>query len=82
MRSEVFNIPNQSEWPLFTSVAQVRPYFADGTQILVAIGGWGNTDGFSKAAKTKESRRVFASNIKAMIDAMDADGEWYAIVLN
>ncbi|KAL1649349.1 hypothetical protein SLS61_006457 [Didymella pomorum] len=40
----------------------------------VAIGGWGNTDGFSEAVKTNESRRLFAGNIKAMIDATGADG--------
>lgn len=74
MRSEVFNVPQQSEWPLFTSVAEVRPKFAKGTKIQVAIGGWGNTDGFSQAAKTNESRRLFAENVKAMVDTTGADG--------
>lgn len=80
MRSEVFNVPNQSEWPLFTSIAQIRPNFPDSARILVAIGGWGNTDGFSKAAKTKESRKVFANNVKAMIEATGADGERHAML--
>ncbi|KAF9694885.1 hypothetical protein EKO04_007078 [Ascochyta lentis] len=74
MRSEVFNVPNQKDWPLFTTVAEVRPKFADGTQIQVAIGGWGNTDGFSKAAKTEGSRKLFAANIKTMVDMTGADG--------
>lgn len=81
MRSEIFNVPGQSDWPLFTSVADVRPKFAKGTIVQVAIGGWGNTDGFSQAAKTSESRRLFARNIKAMIDATGADGGWYCLLL-
>lgn len=74
MRSEFFNVPEQSEWPLFTSIAAVRSKFATGTKIQVAIGGWGNTDGFSQAAKTNESRRLFAGNIKTMIETTGADG--------
>lgn len=75
MRSDIFNNPTQSEWPLFTTIDEVRPKFAEGTMIQVAIGGWGNTDGFSTAAKTEESRKLFAKNVKAMLDATGADGK-------
>ena len=75
MRSEVFNVPDQREWPLFTTIDEVRPKFKGGTKIQVAIGGWGNTDGFSQAAKTEESRKLFAANVKAMLDATGADGK-------
>jgi len=74
MPSETFNDPTQKEWPLFTTIDKVRPKFAKGTIIQVAIGGWGNTDGFSTAAKTEESRSLFASNVKTMLDATGADG--------
>ena len=74
MRSDTFNVPDQHDWPLFTSIDEVRPKFSAGTIIQVAIGGWGDTDGFSKAAKTEESRKLFASNVKAMLDATGADG--------
>ncbi|KAI4606081.1 hypothetical protein J4E80_010289 [Alternaria sp. BMP 0032] len=74
MRSDTFNTPEQDEWPLFTTIEEVRPKFADGTIIQVAIGGWGDTDGFSTAARTEESRKLFASNVKAMLDATGADG--------
>ena len=74
MRSDTFNNPEQDEWPLFTTIEEVRPRFADGTIIQVAIGGWGDTDGFSTAARTEESRKLFASNVKAMLDATGADG--------
>jgi GH18 family chitinase len=74
MRSEIFNTPNQTEWPLFTTIDEVRPKFSEGTVIQVAIGGWGDTDGFSIAAKTPESRKMFATNVKAMLEQTGADG--------
>ncbi|KAL4913341.1 glycoside hydrolase superfamily [Aspergillus aurantiobrunneus] len=74
MRSDTFNNPNASQWPLFTTIDDARARFAPGTAIMVAIGGWGDTQGFSGAAATEESRRVFARNVKAMVDDTGADG--------
>ena len=74
MQSSIFNTPGWSEWPLFTSVEAVRSQFPDTTAILVAIGGWGDTQGFSDAAATEGSRRLFARNVKAMIERTGADG--------
>jgi GH18 family chitinase len=74
MRSETFNQPQPSEWPLFTTVSETRAKFARDTKIMVAIGGWGNTDGFSVAAESDESRKLFARNVKAMLDETGADG--------
>jgi GH18 family chitinase len=75
MHSSTFNRPEGgSEWPLFTTVEQIRSQFADGTAIMVAIGGWGDTQGFSEGAATEESRKLFARNVKAMIDDTGADG--------
>jgi GH18 family chitinase len=74
MQSSVFNEAQPSSWPLFTTVSAVRSQFATDTTILVAIGGWGDTEGFSKAAATEKSRKLFAMNVKAMIDHTGADG--------
>jgi GH18 family chitinase len=74
MRSNTFNVPEQHDWPLFTTIDEVRSKFAKGTIVQVAIGGWGDTDGFSTAAKTEGSRKLFASNVKAMLDTTGADG--------
>ena len=41
---------------------------------MVAIGGWGDSDGFSQAAASGESRKLFAKNVKAMVDETGADG--------
>ena len=41
---------------------------------MVAIGGWGDTDSFSKAAKTEGSRALFARNVARMVKETGADG--------
>ncbi|KAF2680144.1 glycoside hydrolase family 18 protein [Lentithecium fluviatile CBS 122367] len=74
MRSETFNEPEPSSWPLFTTVEDTRPKFAQGTKVMIAIGGWGDTDNFSKAAKTEETRSLFARNVARMIEETGADG--------
>jgi hypothetical protein len=75
MQSSLFNSQEPpSEWPLFTTVETVRSQFAEGTAIMVAIGGWGDTEGFSRAAASEESRALFAQNVKAMVDETGADG--------
>jgi GH18 family chitinase len=75
MQSSTFNEANLSTFPFFTTVSEVRSKFAYGTAIMVAIGGWGDTAGLSKAAQTNESRKLFAKNVKTMVDHTGADGE-------
>jgi hypothetical protein len=74
MRSDIFNDVNRTEWPLFTTVQDVRPKFTKGTVVQVAIGGWGDTAGFEKAVNSERSRKLFAENVKTMLDATGADG--------
>lgn len=73
MRSGLFLDSNRSEWPSDRSVDSARQAFATGTKILVAIGGWGDTD-FSIAARDDTSRKSFASNVARMVEATGADG--------
>ncbi|KAL6712260.1 hypothetical protein ACN47E_000137 [Coniothyrium glycines] len=73
MQSKVFNEPNATSWPLFTTVETARSQFATGTKVMVAIGGWGDT-GFSQAAKSDQSRKLFAKNVQTMIRDTGADG--------
>jgi len=75
MQSSLFNTPGLSNWPLFTTVEAVRSQFPKETAILVAIGGWGDTQGFSEAAASEASRRLFAGNVKAMVEHTGADGK-------
>lgn len=47
-------MPDVSDWPLFTRVEKVRTQFAEGTKVVVAIGGWGDSEGFEEAAQSEE----------------------------
>lgn len=68
---------DRTDWPLFRSVPSARESFVDGTQILIAIGGWGDT-GFSVAARNDSSRKAFAQNVAKMVAVTGADGARYS----
>ncbi|OAR05642.1 hypothetical protein LLEC1_07860 [Akanthomyces lecanii] len=75
MRSETFNLePSPTDYPLFTSVEEVRQKFQSSTKVLVAIGGWGNSAGFEEAAQDAASRSRWARNVKQMVERTGADG--------
>ena len=75
MRPEIFNVDETpSEFPLFTTVDEVRSKFAPSTKIMVAIGGWGNSEGFEVAARTEMTRKRWARQVANMIDVTRADG--------
>lgn len=75
MKSSIFNGKPPSKWPLFTDVETVRKKFPKkDLAVLIAIGGWGDTRGFSAAAASQMGRKAFAENIKAMLDSTGADG--------
>ncbi|KAI5241077.1 glycoside hydrolase family 18 protein [Aureobasidium subglaciale] len=78
MKSSTFTGKRPSTWPLFTSIKSVRDKFPENrkaaVKILIAIGGWGDTNGFSAAAASQMGRRAFAENVKAMLDSTGADG--------
>ncbi|KAL3425591.1 glycosyl hydrolase family 18 [Phlyctema vagabunda] len=76
MRSTTFNEVKPESWPLFTTVEKVRTQFVEDTKIMVAIGGWGDTEGFALAAATEESRELFARNVKDMVDVTGVDIDW------
>ncbi|KAI9727402.1 MAG: Chitinase-3-like protein 2 [Cirrosporium novae-zelandiae] len=60
-------------WDLFENVTTMRARFDEGTKVLVAIGGWGDT-GFSTAAANETMRKLFAKNVAAMLNETGADG--------
>ncbi|MCJ1466149.1 hypothetical protein MMC07_004768 [Pseudocyphellaria aurata] len=74
MSPGIFNQRQPTSWPLFTTVEKVRSQLASGTKVMVAIGGWGDTKGFSEAARTKEGRKIFAENVGRMVKAVGPDG--------
>ncbi|ODA77330.1 hypothetical protein RJ55_06958 [Drechmeria coniospora] len=75
MNSAVFNVDQTpTDWPLFTNVDEVRQKFPQGTKVMVAIGGWGDSKGFEEAAKDEASRARWARQVAAMIRHTGADG--------
>jgi GH18 family chitinase len=74
MSPGIFNEPGRVEWPLFTTVEEVRAKFKKGTKVMIAIGGWGDTIGFSVAAVDDATRRAFADNVAMMVRVTGADG--------
>jgi len=72
--SRLFNEDDITTYPLFTTVENVRSQFAPNTKVLVAIGGWGDTEGFEIAAKSEESREKWARAVARMVKNLGADG--------
>jgi chitinase len=43
-------------------------------KIMIAVGGWGDTIGFSQSAKDDASIQKFGTDIQSMLTATGADG--------
>jgi GH18 family chitinase len=75
LQSHVFNVDEPPpEYPLFTTVDEIRKQFPDTTNITVAIGGWGDVRGWDEAARNETSRKRWAKQVAIMVDTMGADG--------
>lgn len=74
MSPATFNQQEPTTWPLFTTVDAARSKFNRGAAIMIAIGGWGDTKGFEVAAASDASRKLFARNVRNMVEATGADG--------
>ncbi|KHO00703.1 chitinase 18-11 [Metarhizium album ARSEF 1941] len=67
----------------FMPLSQVRDLFDRGTKVCMAIGGWGDTSGFSAGAATPDTRKTYAKNVAAALsnlgyDCVDVDWEYPA----
>ncbi|PNY24026.1 Endochitinase B [Tolypocladium capitatum] len=70
-----------SSYTPFMPVDQVRLLFDQGTKVCMAIGGWGDTAGFSTGAATDETRKTYAKHIATTLkslgyDCVDVDWEY------
>lgn len=54
-------------------VSKVRSLFFPRINVCMAIGGKGDSDGFSKGAATNASRALFAKNVAATVDRLGYD---------
>lgn len=57
----------------FMDLTKVRGLFDNGTKVCMAIGGWGDTEGFRAGAASNASRALFAQNIATTLDNLGYD---------
>jgi chitinase len=72
--TKLFNSDSPASFTPFEPVDTMRKRFGPDTKVMIAIGGWGDTAGFSDGAKDDASRKRFAKNVAAMLDANNFDG--------
>lgn len=72
--TKLFNSDSPPSFTPFEPVDTMRKRFGPDTKVMIAIGGWGDTAGFSDGAKDDTSRKRFAKNVAAMLDANNFDG--------
>lgn len=66
--SDLFVPETAASYEPFMPVDEVRAMFDDGTQLGIAIGGWGDNAGFGAGSKTNSSRAAWAQNVATMIE--------------
>ncbi|TQN65046.1 Chitinase 1, partial [Colletotrichum shisoi] len=81
--SSLFVSEPAGEYKPFKTVNEIRALFDNGTKVCMAIGGWADTDGFSRGASTNANRNRFAHNVvdsavKLGYDCVDIDWEYPA----
>ena len=62
-----------SSYTPFMPLDQVRALFDEGTKVCMAIGGWGDTSGFSAGSATEETRQTYAKNVAAAVEQLGYD---------
>ncbi|KAI0180523.1 glycoside hydrolase [Hypoxylon sp. FL1284] len=71
--SSLFTTDPAGKYEPFMNISDVRAMFSNDTKLGIAIGGWGDTAGFSKGSSTNESRALYAKNVKKMTDDLGFD---------
>lgn len=72
--STLFNSDSPKQFTPFEPISSMRERFSNDTKVTIAIGGWGDTAGFSEGAKDEKSRNMYAKNVAAMLDSTGFDG--------
>lgn len=72
--TSIFNSGSPPSFQPFESPDTMRKRFSPNTKLMIAIGGWGDTAGFSAGAKDATSQAQFAKNVASMLEANGFDG--------
>ncbi|KJZ77053.1 hypothetical protein HIM_03374 [Hirsutella minnesotensis 3608] len=70
-----------SSYTPFKPLSEVRAMFDSETKVCMAIGGWGDTSGFSAGVSSEDSRKRYAKNVAEAVnrlgyDCVDIDWEY------
>lgn len=71
--SSLFTTDPVGTYTPFMDLTDVRAMFDNGTKLCIAIGGWGDTEGFRAGAASEESRALYAQNIASTLDTHGFD---------
>jgi len=71
-KSTVFNTGSSAQ--PFESVQSIKSTFGSDKKVTIAIGGWGDTSGFSTGAQGDSTRQTYAKNVAQMLQDTGADG--------
>lgn len=69
----LFNSDPAGSYAPFVDTATLRTQFDDGVKVCMAIGGWGDTAGFSVGQKDDASRKLYAKNVASTLDSLGYD---------
>ena len=72
--SKLFNSDSPPSFNPFESPDTMRKRFGPDTKVMIAIGGWGDTSGFSDGAKDEKTRERYAKNVASMLESTGFDG--------
>lgn len=72
-KSTLFNSDPPQTYKPFIDLDTLRPLFDNGTKFCMAIGGWGDTSGFSIAQKDEVSRQTFAKGVASVAESLGYD---------
>ncbi|OQD83395.1 hypothetical protein PENANT_c017G06963 [Penicillium antarcticum] len=72
--SKIFNSDSPPSFQPFESPESFRKRFSPDTKLGIAIGGWGDTSGFSESVKDDASIERYAKNVASMLESNGFDG--------
>lgn len=72
--TSLFTTSPRGQYTPFISINETRALFPQPVDILISLGGWGDTAGLSAGAATAESRKLYAQNVADMLEELGADG--------
>jgi chitinase len=73
-KSDIFNSDSPPSFTPFEPVSTMRGRLAKDAKVMIAIGGWGDSSGFSAGATDNTTRARYAKNVAAMLDSVGFDG--------